>query len=246
VDLSDKRLRGAQNRDLRLSANPRTRASARISKGFQRLSAYGRLSGVSQPSEGNHRRRVLGARPRKWEHLYKTIPQEKRKDSSAGQAMAYINALFSLEREFADLTPQERYEKRLEKSKPIADAFFAWAESLKALPKGPLGQPVIYMLSQRGYLYNIFLDGRLEISNNRAERSVKPFVIGRKNWLFANTPDGANASSVMYSIIETAKENGLHPQRYIEFLLKVLPDSTTGDLENLLPWSQELTDYCRA
>jgi hypothetical protein len=183
---------------------------------------------------------------RKWEHLYKTIPKEKRKDSSAGQAMAYINALFSLEREFSDLTPQERYEKRLEKSKPVADAFFAWAEGLKALPKGPLGQPVTYMLSQRGFLYNVFLDGRLEISNNRAERSVKPFVIGRKNWLFANTPDGANASSIMYSIIETAKENGLHPQRYIEFLLKVLPGSTTGDLENLLPWSKDLPDYCRA
>ena len=183
---------------------------------------------------------------RKWEYLYKTIPKEKRKDSSAGQAMAYINALFSLEREFADLTPKERYEKRLEKSKPIADAFFAWAQGLNALPKGPLGQPVTYMLSQRGFLYNIFLDGRLELSNNRAERSVKPFVIGRKNWLFANTPDGAYASSIMYSIIETAKENGLHPQRYIEFLLKMLPGSTTSDLEILLPWSLALPDYCKA
>jgi hypothetical protein len=102
------------------------------------------------------------------------------------------------------------------------------------------------MLSQRAYLYNVFLDGRLEISNNRAERSVRPFVLGRKNWLFANTPEGAYASSVMYSIIETAKENGLHPQKYIEFLLKVLPNSTTGDLERLLPWSAELPADCYA
>ncbi len=86
----------------------------------------------------------------------------------------------------------------------------------------------------------------MEFSNNRAERSVKPFVIARKNWLFANTPDGAYASSIMYSIIETAKENGLHPQRYIEFLLKMLPGSTTSDLEILLPWSLALPDYCKA
>ncbi len=101
------------------------------------------------------------------------------------------------------------------------------------------------MMSQRAFLYNVFLDGRLELSNNRAERSVKPFVIGRKNWLFANTPEGASASSIIYSIIETAKENGLHSQRYIEFLLKVLPSSTTSDLENLLPWSPALPEYCR-
>ncbi len=102
------------------------------------------------------------------------------------------------------------------------------------------------MLSQRAYLQNVFLDGRLEISNNRAERSVKPFVIGRKNWLFSNTPDGAAASSVMYSIVETAKENGLHPQKYIEFPLKALLGSTTADIDNLLPWSPILPSSCRA
>ncbi len=183
---------------------------------------------------------------RKWENLLKTISKESRKNSSAVKAMEYINTLFRFEREFAGLSPEERYQRRLEKSKPVADAFFAWAEGLHALPKGPLGQPVAYMLSQRVYLYNVFLDGRLEISNNRAERSVRPFVLGRKNWLFANTPEGAYASSVMYSIIETAKENGLHPRKYIEFLLKVLPGSTTGDLEKLLPWSAELPDECYA
>lgn len=182
---------------------------------------------------------------RKWENLLKAIPKEKRKESSAGRAMAYINALFSLEREFSELSPQERYKMRLEKSKPVADAFFAWAESLGALPKSPLGDAAHYAFSQRKYLENIFLDGRLEISNNRAERSVKPFVMGRKNWLFANTPAGAAASSVMYSIIETAKENGLHPYRYVEFLLKTLPTSATSDLDKLLPWSEQIPDYCR-
>lgn len=185
---------------------------------------------------------------RRWENLLKTIPREKRKGSNAERGLAYCNALFSLEREFGalKLTPQERYEKRLEKSKPVADAFFAWAGSLGALPKSALGEAVGYMLSQRKYLENIFLDGRLEISNNRCERSVKPFVMGRKSWLFAATPAGAMANSVMYSIIETARENGLHPYRYVEFLLKTLPGSTTGDLESLLPWSEQLPDICYA
>jgi len=89
-----------------------------------------------------------------------------------------------------------------------------------------------------------YLDGRLELSNNRAERSVKPFVIGRKNWLFATTQDGARASSIVYSIVETAKENGLRPFQYIQYLLETLPNSTTGNLEVLLPWSDKLPPEC--
>lgn len=182
---------------------------------------------------------------RPWENLWKTLPEEKRAGSDAETGLAYINALFKFEREFAKLTPEERYEKRLEKSKPISDAFFAWAQSLGALPKSPLGQAVHYALSQRQYLENVFLDGRLELSNNRCERSVKPFVQGRKLWLFSNTPDGAQASSVMYSIIETAKENGLHPFYYVKFLLESLSNPTTDNMEALLPWSQALPVWCR-
>lgn len=182
---------------------------------------------------------------RKWENLLRTIKKDQRKDSSAAHGVAYMDALFALEREFGDLIPEERCRQRLEKSKPVADAFFEWAENLGALPKMPLGEAVSYSLSQRKYLENVFLDGRLEISNNRAERSVKPFVVGRKNWLFANTPAGAMASSVMYSLIETAKENGLHPRNYVEFLLRTLPGSTSNVLERLLPWSLKLPDECR-
>jgi transposase len=98
---------------------------------------------------------------RKWENLLKTISKEKRKDSNAARGVAYIDALFSLERQFQNLSPKERYEQRLEKSVPVADAFFAWAQSLGALPKFPLGEAVSYMVSQRKYLYNVFLDGRL-------------------------------------------------------------------------------------
>ena len=184
-----------------------------------------------------------------WSHVrrkFEAILKNNPKGPNAETGVAYINVLFKLEREFAGLTPKERCQKRLEKSKPIADTFFAWAAGLGALPKIPLGDAVHYALSQRPFLENVWLDGRTEISNNRCERSVKPFVMGRKAWLFSNTPAGARASSVMYSLIETAKENGLHPCRYLEFLLETLPNSTTSGLEALLPWSEALPERCRA
>ena len=90
------------------------------------------------------------------------------------------------------------------------DAANAMAIS-KTAPKSALGKALYYLLEQWPYLVRYLEDGRLELSNNRAERSIKPFVMGRKNWLFANTPGGAQASSVIYSLIETAKENHLDP-----------------------------------
>ena len=182
---------------------------------------------------------------RYWENLLKTIPKDKRKGSDAERGVAYISQLFLLERSFKDLSAEERYHKRLEKSKPLADEFFAWSKKLAPLPKSPLGKPAHYAASQRQYLENVFLDGRLELSNNRAERSVKPYVIGRKAWLFSCSTDGAHANSALYSIIETAKENNIHPFFYIKYLLEVLPDSTTNDLAGFMPWSALIPDYCR-
>jgi hypothetical protein len=92
------------------------------------------------------------------------------------------------------------------------------------------------------------LDGRLEIDNNRSERSIKPFVIGRKNWLFANTSRGAKASAIIYSIIESAKENGLNPFPYLNYLFEQLPNVDTQDpdiIDRLLPWSTTLPIHCR-
>jgi transposase len=181
-----------------------------------------------------------------WEHIYKNLPKDKREGSDSERGLAYINALFDFERKWKKLTPEERYEIRLEKSKPVAESFFAWVATISALPKSALGEAVHYALSQRKYLENVYLDGRLEFSNNRAERSVKKFVMGRKAWLFSNTPDGAKASSIMYSIIETAQENGLHPFRYMKYLLEMLPNTKSNQVEQLLPWSDTLPEECRA
>ena len=108
-----------------------------------------------------------------------------------------------------------------------------------------MGEGVHYALTQRKYLENVYLDGRLELSNNRAERSIKPFVQGRKVWLFSNTPNGAVSSSIYYSIVETAKENNLNPREYINYLLETLPSVKTSDLDSLLPWSESIPDCCR-
>jgi hypothetical protein len=183
---------------------------------------------------------------RKFEAILKNAKKNNHDAPNAERGVAYCNALFALEREFAELTPEKRFEARLEKSKPIADEFFEWAAGLRAIPKMPLGEAVHYALSQKAYLNNVWLNGHTEISNNRCERSVKPFVMGRKAWLFSCTPAGARASSVMYSIVETAKANGLHPTRYLEFLLSMLPGAKTSDLGVLLPWSDSLPDSCRA
>ena len=143
------------------------------------------------------------------------------------------------------MSPEERHKKRLEQSKPVLDDFFDWVGSIRALPKSLLGEAVHYALSQRKYLENVFLDGRLELSNNAAERALRPFVQGRKQWLFSNTPNGAESSSIFYSLIETAKENNLNPFQYINYLLEMLPTAKTSELDALLPWSQSLPECCR-
>ena len=109
---------------------------------------------------------------------------------------------------------------------------------MKTAPKSALGRAIHYLLEQWPYLTRYLEDGRLELSNNRAERSIKPFVMGRKNWLFANTPGGAQASAVIYSLIETAKENGLDPYRYLLWVLQNAPQLSETDetwAESLLP-----------
>lgn len=181
-----------------------------------------------------------------WEKTYKAVAEDKRNGSIAERGLVYINLLFAYEEEFSDFKPEMRYKKRLEFSKPVSDDFFAWISSLKALPKSLLGEAITYALNQRVYLENVYLDGRLELSNNRAERSIKPFVQGRKVWLFSNTPNGAEASSIFYSIIETARENHLHPFHYLKHLLDTLPNTKTSNLENLLPWSKSLPLWCQA
>ena len=125
-----------------------------------------------------------------------------------------------------------------ELAEPILNEFHDWVFHLNAAPKSLLGKAVQYTQKYWPYLINYLQDGRLEISNNRAERSIKPFVMGRKNFLFANVPKGAEASAIIYSLIETAKETGLDPYRYLTWLLHEAPKLDIGiekQVEKLLP-----------
>ena len=177
---------------------------------------------------------------RKFDEAVKSLPKGKAKGSSASQGLAYCNLLFEIEQGLSEETVQKRYEQRLRQAKPVLDAMFAWANSRTAAPKSALGKAFTYLKEQWPYLTNYLKDGRLEISNNRAERSIKQFVIDRKNFLFANTPKGATGSAIMFSLIQTAIENELDPYRYLTWLLRKAKDADLTDAEtvqNLLPWN---------
>lgn len=178
---------------------------------------------------------------RKFVDALKILPEEKQPSSNAAKGVAYCDKLFWLERQFGLLTHENRQKEREKLSRPHIDEFYNWLGSLNVLPKSLLGRAVYYAQSQRKYLERYMLDGRLEISNNRAERSIKPFVIGRKNWIFCNTPGGARASAVYYSIIETAKENGLNPFEYLTWIFTQAPNigkrGYVSSFADLLPGS---------
>lgn len=182
---------------------------------------------------------------RKFDEALKAQPPGKRNEGRAKEAIDIINQLFSIERDLNKGTPEQRLAVRNEKSRSIVDGIRNWLERLKGevLPKSLLGAAVTYGLNQWEKLTRFFEDERIELSNNLAERSIKPFVIGRKNFLFCNTPRGAKASAVIYSIIETAKENGLNPYSYLTYLFERLPNIDTTDkasIDALLPWNVKL------
>ena len=160
---------------------------------------------------------------RKFDEAVNSLPKQEQAGSAALEGQRYCNALFALEKELAGLTGEKRYKQRQERAKPILDALLAWAETKKAPPKSALGKALHYLREQWPWLIRYLEDGRLEISNNRAERSIKPFVMDRKNFLFANTPNGAQGSAIIFSMIETAKENGLDPFHYLVWVLQSTP-----------------------
>ena len=159
---------------------------------------------------------------RKFDEALRAVPKGKR-SPTAEQGVAYCSQLFKLEEKFKDLSPEERKEQRLKQEKPVLDVMLAWANTRNAAPKSKLGIALNYLKNQWTDLTAYLQDGRIELSNNRAERSIKPFVISRKNFLFANTARGAKSSAVMFSLIETAKENGLDPYCYLTWVLNEGP-----------------------
>ena len=165
----------------------------------------------------------------------------KNKTGRANWALSHIQKLYRIEKAIKDLTPEDKYEVRQNQAKPLLEQYKQWLDTsaLQVPPKSAIGNAIGYSLRQWSKLCRYIKDGQLAIDNNRAERAIKPFVIGRKNFLFSNTAKGAKASATLYSIIETAKANDLVPFTYLMHLLTELPKQP-DDLESLMPWNVEL------
>jgi len=164
--------------------------------------------------------------------------QGKNKTGKADVILSLIGKLYGIEAHIKTKSIIEKYEIRQEKSQPIIDKINNWVTDNKEKipPKTKLGEAITYWHNQAHKLETYLKDGRINIDNNRAERAVKPFVIGRKNWLFSNTSRGANASAILYSFVETAKANGLLVDSYLQTCLNELAKNPES-LEYLLPWN---------
>nr|WP_320010674.1 IS66 family transposase [uncultured Desulfobulbus sp.] len=167
---------------------------------------------------------------------------KKRKSGAADVALSFISKLYKLERQFEKqhLGSDEIYQQRQNYAKPILKDFHQWLlkQSARTLPKGLLGQAVTYALNQWDRVKGYVEHGALRPDNNLTENCIRPFAVGRKNWLFAGTPQGAEASSALYSLIETAKANTVEPYSYLRYIFEKLPlAATLEDYEALLPWN---------
>jgi len=188
-----------------------------------------------------------------WAHTRRkfeeAMPKNAPKDNKARIGFEYCQKLFLLEREFEDMQPDDRLNKRIEKSKPVYDMFYEWIATVNPLAGSSLAKAVTYAVNQKEALSTFLQDGCIEISTNRVENHIRPFTTGRKNWLFADTVNGAMASAVAYSIISTAIANGINPFQYLQHLFTHLPTVLTkdndADLSQFFPWNDDIQDKCK-
>ena len=165
----------------------------------------------------------------------------------AEKGVAFCNRLFFKERLYKDLPAEERKVKRLETERPIWDEFWKWLDTLSPAGKSKLEKAVTYAINHKETLMNYLKDGRCEISNNAAERKAKVYATARKNFLFHCTVEGATASAIVMSLIETAKANRLNPCQYLYMLSLYMPDykDEPAGIEKLMPWSDFIQERCK-
>lgn len=168
-------------------------------------------------------------------YFVNALPKDKsvQETSAAAEAVRYFEQIYHEENLLSGMTAEERYKQRQVKVKPLLDAFFAWLETLQVSGKSALSKAVAYALNEKPYLYTFLENGNVPIDNNRAENAIRPFAVGRKNWLFNNTANGAKCSAAMYSIVATAQANGLDAERYLTELFSK-PKRTI-----ILPWEDK-------
>ena len=188
---------------------------------------------------------------RRFDEAVKALPKAKQKDSLAYLALKQIQAIYREDSRLADMNPQERLKHRQVTVKPLVDAYFVWVKQnlTKVTPKSKTANGFTYAINQEEYLRVFLEDGDVPLDNNSAEQAIRPFCVGKKNWVMIDTIAGANASAIIYSIAETAKANNLKPYNYFEYLLTEIPkhmdDHDMSFCEDLLPWSDKLPAECR-
>lgn len=189
-----------------------------------------------------------------WAHIrrywLKAIPKGHEQDHThpAVQGLLYCDKLFRYERQYKEkgLSVKQIYKRRFKDQEPVIDAFLSWVDGLTPKTGDRIIKAINYTNGCRPYLKNYLKNGACSLSNNLSENAIRPIVMGRKNWLFSDTQDGADASMVIYSLIETAKENGINPEKYLEYLLenRLSAEMSDEELERFAPWDESTREQC--
>jgi len=222
-----------------------TRAGDNAVEFLQEFNGYLMCDGYSGYNKvSNAKRTACWAHIRRY--LTDAIPKGKQLDYTqpSVQGMMYINQLFHLE----DVIKAEHSsfnaikKARLEKEKPIVEGFLSWLDKQNPVRGSRMDKAVTYIQNRRDYLMTYLEDGRCSFSNNLSENAIRPFTVGRKNWLFCDTPHGAQASAIVYTMVEMAKANGVNVYHYLTYLLEKLPDDSMSDneLDQLAPWNEKV------
>jgi hypothetical protein len=210
--------------------------------GYEGYAAVGREPGIVHVGCWSHTRRKFDEALRGQRRPKKKGAKRSAKESKARQALSQIQALYAIERRLKEASPEERYAARQEHSRPVMEKFRAWLDdSIDTIPPQSLtGKAMAYTLRQWPKLVRVLDDGRIPLDTNLVENNIRPFVVGRKAWLFADTMAGARASANLYSLIETAKANRIEPGRYLARLFEKLPEATLPEeIDVLLPHHTE-------
>lgn len=183
-----------------------------------------------------------------WAHVRRGFVEAthgRKNNAAAHQMVALIGKLYQIERRLKDKTPEQKKAIRQEQATRVLDKIRIWLDqkASRVLPKSPLGKAITYTLNAWPKLTTYLEDGHIAIDNNIAENAIRPFVIGRKNFLFSGSPRGAAASATLYSLVETAKANGLEPWAYLNYLFEKLPTAKTAQaIDALLPQNLKMSD----
>lgn len=187
---------------------------------------------------------------RPFAEFIKSVGEKNAKGTVAYEAYCLITQIMHEDNKLDDLSSDDRLTQRQLIIKPMVDAYFAWVKSkaLQVTKNSKIGKALSYSIHQEKYLRTFLNDGDVPMDNNAAEQAIRPFTLGRKNFVLIESDNGAKASAMIYSLVETAKANNLNPHKYFELLLNEFPnhmdDTNLNFLDSLLPWSERVQQEC--